>query len=87
MRTSDKECSALSTICSMLGVNVSFLLTAKNGSTWFTSSSSLEYPDHWEASLADIETEDQVEIQTIINGKVIASKPIVTQRFQEIKIL
>ena len=71
----------------MLGVRVSFLLTAnKNTATsWFTSCK--EYPDHWEASLTNIAAGDQIEIQTLINGKVIASKPIVSQSFQEIKIV
>ena len=70
----------------MLGVRVSFLLTANSTDTscFITSRDNL---DHWEASLTDIEPGDQIEIKTLINGKVIASKRIVSQSVQEIKIV
>ena len=70
----------------MLGVTVSFLLTSNNvGTSCFTTSQ--DNPDHWEASLTNIETGDQIEIKTLVNGKVIASKRIVSQTFQEIKVV
>ena len=70
----------------MLGVRVSFLLTANNTDTscFLTSRDNL---DHWEASLTDIKAGDEIEIKTLINGKVIASKRIVSQSVQEIKIV
>ena len=86
IRTSDKEGSVLSTVCGMLGVTVSFLLTSNSTDTsYFTSSQ--EEPDHWRASLSNIETEDEFEIKTLINGKLIASKRIACQSVQEIKIV